>query len=64
MSAILEEKCGSVLMIFATRVTWLRDKTPAGTVLPLDMHIVLVEIWRKPVLMQRSYMSAPFGASS
>ena len=44
MSALLEEMFRSMLMIFATRVTRLRDQTKANTVLRLDMRIVLVEI--------------------
>ena len=64
MSALLEEKCGSMLMIFATRVTRFRDRKEAGTVLRLDMHIVLEEICGKLALMLRSHMPAPFEVSS
>ena len=63
MSALLEEMFGSLLMIFATRVTRLRDQTKAVTALRLDMHIVLEEICRQPALMQKSNMPTPFGVS-
>jgi hypothetical protein len=62
--SILEEKFGSILMFFATRVTRFRDKTNAGTVLRLDMYMVSEEICRKLALMRRSHMPAPFGVSS
>ena len=42
ISALLEEKCRSILLIFATPVTRFCDKTTADTVLSLVMHIVLV----------------------